>query len=664
LLANALLAPNPTRATVVGLTGAWGTGKSSVANMIVEYIGNAAAVVQFEPWIVTTREALAREFFTTLGKTIFPKSDSKDEQKARERFYRYASQALGLVEIGADSAGLVVPGIGLVGRVAKGTKKALALAADGLETLAKEPTLRQARDKIAKDLQSLKKPIVFVIDDIDRLDRDEVRITFQIIKACADFPNVRYLLLYDRAQVLHALENTVNDPSAFLEKIVNQVFDLPEVTTKQRALLLDDCLTLLGLHEKLERNAKERLSMLFDEVLLPGLPTVRHIKRFVNTVQSLLPGVIVDGHFNIDPTDFLALEYLRQSTPSFYSVLREEGAPQPGGRVARVVRREELPKEREARRKATLDDIKEPLKSLAKEAYNSIATTGTSDARSHADKRFATDYWRPVYFGFCDDRARIRESDWMNLHPMLESGDPLCNWLQSWEDRELRDRWTMAIIARASELDQQQSLKLMTLLLDWSETRSYEQGTFPSGPNFSYDESVRLCCEACLDVSSHTTSSVDVLTQAITSSKCALVVPAFLLGFEQERVGKNNRSGDWSSGESLTELSADLSQRLAVEIECERVWTMPDPRRAIIAWHYLAPKAQFNAWHEKQISDPIKLARYLNIYHGCQRHDVNQMAWQSDPKELQAYRILDLTLLDENGLWARKHYLDSAKVLG
>ena len=55
---------------VVGLTGPWGSGKSSVKNMVVEAVKKANpshVVVEFEPWLTSTVEGLVHELFAVFA---------------------------------------------------------------------------------------------------------------------------------------------------------------------------------------------------------------------------------------------------------------------------------------------------------------------------------------------------------------------------------------------------------------------------------------------------------------------------------------------------------------------------------------------------------------------------------------------------------------------
>ncbi len=65
--------------------------------------------------------------------------------------------------------------------------------------------LQARRRDLEKRLGKLKRPIVVVIDDIDRLPPEQVRIVFQMLKAVCDFDRVSYLVAYAPEPVKKAL---------------------------------------------------------------------------------------------------------------------------------------------------------------------------------------------------------------------------------------------------------------------------------------------------------------------------------------------------------------------------------------------------------------------------------------------------------------------------
>ena len=69
-LCNALINPKTGRATgvVIGITGDWGSGKSSVLNLLEQRIKRqdkypSALIVRFDPWLVSGRDDLIAQFF-------------------------------------------------------------------------------------------------------------------------------------------------------------------------------------------------------------------------------------------------------------------------------------------------------------------------------------------------------------------------------------------------------------------------------------------------------------------------------------------------------------------------------------------------------------------------------------------------------------------------
>ena len=70
--------------------------------------------------------------------------------------------------------------------------------------------LQKTKDDIAGQLKRLEGKIIIFIDDIDRLNKSEIRQIFQAVKSLGDFPNTIYLLLFDKGVVVASLKGTPN----------------------------------------------------------------------------------------------------------------------------------------------------------------------------------------------------------------------------------------------------------------------------------------------------------------------------------------------------------------------------------------------------------------------------------------------------------------------
>jgi hypothetical protein len=88
------------------------------------------------------------------------------------------------------------------------------------------------RAKLQKALAALDKPIVVVLDDIDRLSTSEIRDVFKLVRLTASFPNIIYIVAFDRARVETALSEQGVPGRDYLEKILQVAVDLPAVPTQ------------------------------------------------------------------------------------------------------------------------------------------------------------------------------------------------------------------------------------------------------------------------------------------------------------------------------------------------------------------------------------------------------------------------------------------------
>lgn len=82
---------------------------------------------------------------------------------------------------------------------------------------------------------------VVFIDDLDRLPADELQEMFRVIKSVANFPNVVYVLAYDREVVSAALDKFhPGRGELFLEKIVQMPLTMPKPENLKNKLLYQE----------------------------------------------------------------------------------------------------------------------------------------------------------------------------------------------------------------------------------------------------------------------------------------------------------------------------------------------------------------------------------------------------------------------------------------
>lgn len=294
---------------VIGLFGPWGDGKTSVLKMMEESLElhQNAITIRFNPWHFPSEEALLRGFFATLARGLGKEPAFKE--RAAELLGKYG----GLLSV----VSVAVPGVEInAGDAAKSLGEALS-----------KDSLDQLKDQIDGLLLTSGKRLVILIDDIDRLDRNETHAIFKLVKLSASFKYTCYVLAFDDEVVSAALGERYGAGGAeagraFLEKIIQVPLHLPPADRLSLRKI-----TLEGLDRALQQAdvsisqaQVDKFMRLFVDGLEPKLETPRLAKQYINALMFSLP--LVKGEVNI--AEFMLIEGLRLLYPRLYTAIRDE----------------------------------------------------------------------------------------------------------------------------------------------------------------------------------------------------------------------------------------------------------------------------------------------------------------------------------------------------
>lgn len=286
---------------VVGVLGPWGHGKSSFINLMREEFAIAPSinVIDFNPWLFSGSDQLVTFFFTEVAAELKVRSESRFG-KAADWLAEYAGALKPLASF------IPIPGATVVAEVFS------AVAGGAAGTTDSGRSVKKLRDDLTKELGRLDQPIVVVVDDIDRLTTSEIREIFKLVRLTASFPNIIYLLAFDRARVEKALTEDGIPGRAYLEKIVQLSFDVPQVPEMllRSQVFAELERTLSPIRHNAELDGA-RWSDVFFEVLDPLLLNMRDVARFGVSIRSTVASLGKE----IDLVDLLALEATRVFRP-------------------------------------------------------------------------------------------------------------------------------------------------------------------------------------------------------------------------------------------------------------------------------------------------------------------------------------------------------------
>ena len=290
----------------IGLYGEWGSGKTSLLNMVfenVERIDDGVVVLRFNPWLCSDPKQLVTQFFKQMATAIKLKKRAAD--KAWELIDQYADI------LGATS---VIP---VAGEIVFAFTKVLTKKAEE-ETKERTNDLQESKNQIIKKLKDEKIKIIVSIDDIDRLSEEEIVAVFQLVKSLADFPNTIYVLAFDYDVVVRALGKVQHgDGKEYLEKIVQVPFEIPAPNIDDIYEALFSKLNgILGDIPE-EDWDKETWVELFQQGIKNYIRSIRDVIRYTN-VFSLKYELLKN---ETSSADLLGLTCLQVFEPTVYSKL-------------------------------------------------------------------------------------------------------------------------------------------------------------------------------------------------------------------------------------------------------------------------------------------------------------------------------------------------------
>ncbi len=362
-LSNAIKEWKNKESLVISLNGKWGTGKTSIINLVKESLfqeEKTPTLISFNPWEFSNAD-ITNKFFNEISTQLESKNENEKDLALAKQFKKYASflEIIPTVEDTISFQQVVVILIGIIGITADriisslnpySKEVSLILFIVGLILLIlgiiktffrkvsayfeakvsdKSYSIDEVKSSIEKNLNNRDKKLLIVIDDIDRLTPAEMNEVFRLIRANANFPNTIYLLAYDK----DIIENSIGDylkvnGKEYLEKIVQVNLDLPlRHQSKIHQYLfseLDRILSLLPEKSSIYFDKDSYWANIYNSGFKDYFVTIRDIKRFINGLEFSIKQLINKNILEINPVDFFALESVRIFAPEFYNFLKYE----------------------------------------------------------------------------------------------------------------------------------------------------------------------------------------------------------------------------------------------------------------------------------------------------------------------------------------------------
>ncbi|RVU70428.1 MULTISPECIES: P-loop NTPase fold protein [Lactobacillus] len=298
-LTEAMQHPTSKHSYVIGLTGIWGSGKSTILNLAKKKINKDANSVDlshtnksdFDLWLFESKEEMIKGM------------------------YNYFLTGLGIQYRSA-----------LTNKLITSAAKLLAgISINGIEALFLDPNTYQdvfeLKEKLTNYVKSANKHYVMCIENLDRADNEQVILILKLINSVFDIPNVTYVLLYDNDRLNKVLENTESSNVSFAEKVINQEIQMPI------SIDLDICNTCLnnlrdsyGMNNGFQVRGEAKDFQKVQENIVSNITTIRDLKRIINSVYTILAN---RDTLRLYLPDVIAIQYIHFKNPELYENIKD-----------------------------------------------------------------------------------------------------------------------------------------------------------------------------------------------------------------------------------------------------------------------------------------------------------------------------------------------------
>jgi predicted KAP-like P-loop ATPase len=284
---------------VISIEGEWGSGKSSIINLLVNrlenykekksfcfipYTSNNFEIIKFNPWIFSNIDSIFLSFFSEISKAIEKENPFFSiENKIGSLFKKYATTISTFIPqyLGKQTI------------------------AELIQLTNNEPSILETKTALNNELKKLDKKLVIIIDDLDRLIDKELMLILQLIKGVADFSNIIYLISYDKNVVSNSIETFKKEKgSNYLDKIVQLPISIPKISNTTIFNVLTQ-----KIDEVLEDDLNNEI--IFDEdywysvqpYLKKYFKNLRDVNRFLNIFYVEFPSLYKD----VNTVDFISI---------------------------------------------------------------------------------------------------------------------------------------------------------------------------------------------------------------------------------------------------------------------------------------------------------------------------------------------------------------------
>ena len=198
--------------STIGVVGEWGIGKSTLINSTITEINknNYIIIDDFDPWAIKSQDALILAMYNTIMGNLGENIGYFKRKKVQNAFINITTN---------------IPYVG------KGIGNYFENRIDDYTEY------KEIKADLEEKLEKFDKRLIFIIDNLDRMNSNNVLFLLTLIETLFKLPKITYILAYDKNRLNDIFkDNRLN--LKYLEKIINKEIFMPILDRDT----LEDCI--------------------------------------------------------------------------------------------------------------------------------------------------------------------------------------------------------------------------------------------------------------------------------------------------------------------------------------------------------------------------------------------------------------------------------------
>jgi hypothetical protein len=290
------------KAPVIALFGEFGSGKTSVLNLLREHLAGKAIVVSFSTWLPGSQETLTSYLLSDIASECQKEYIVPGLRRSARRI--------------ADALSETVPYL------------------KGFLRLFPAPTQKDDIESLKIALRRLPRRVVVLLDELDRMQRDELLPLLKVVRGIASLPNLSFVCAAERKTLTRTVcESDSDDSNMYFEKFFPSSVAIPKPDPQMLQTAGVERLTATlrarswFVNEEEPKQYREQLERVWPNHIAPWVRNLRAIGLLANDVSVAAPPL----RRQVDAVDLTLIELLRHFKPEVHEIIARNNVALTGG---------------------------------------------------------------------------------------------------------------------------------------------------------------------------------------------------------------------------------------------------------------------------------------------------------------------------------------------